>query len=104
MHRQSGRARQKLRRFLFIETKTEGEPLTVGQDILLRALSFVPGFTVVLIRGPNSCPEHVTIFRRGGFQSEPTSREDFQQRVDRWYDATNEGKPKHQVRTAKTRS
>ena len=72
--------------FLYLETKRPDEILSDGQKILLLKLSYVPRFTVLLIRGPHSYPQTVTIIKNGGWaEPEETDRDKFQLRVDAWY-------------------
>ena len=77
-------------KFLFIETKRLDEILSDGQKLLLFALSKLPSMTVWLVRGPQSYPQAITIIK-GGQWSEPeeTNREQFQTRVDAWYEKAN---------------
>jgi hypothetical protein len=78
-------------RFLFIETKTDDEELPDGQKIALQALSKVPGFTVIIVRGPKGFPKLVQTVTRGVWSTPgPSSREDVQTRVDKWYKLANE--------------
>ena len=75
---------------LFIETKGPLEPLTTGQRILLEALSSMNRVTVIILRGPKSFPETVTVFKRSAYAvDEPTSREDIQSRIDIWWAKAN---------------
>lgn len=72
--------------FLYIETKRTSEPVPVGQRILLGALSCVPRFTVIVLRGDNNIPSSLVRVLNGKFcAEEPTTREHFQERVDRWF-------------------
>lgn len=76
--------------FLFIETKAEDENLTWGQQILLEALSMLPRFTVLVVRGPKSWPtEYVEVKRGDWSETITTDREDFQRRVDQWFERAN---------------
>lgn len=80
-------------RFLFIETKAPHEALPVGQERLLKELSYLERFTVVLLEGPKSWPEKMERFYFGGRYPRATNREQFQGFVDRWF-ATAEGEMK----------
>ncbi len=72
--------------FLIFETKKPDEELSLGQDITLKALSKKPGFTVILIRGEESCPQSYSVCLHGEWQeSIETSRGDFAKRVKRWF-------------------
>ena len=74
--------------FLFIETKAPDEPLTQGQEILLRELSRLPRWKVVVLFGEKGYPEALRLVKDGATGgAEETSREDFQRRVDGWYEA-----------------
>ena len=76
--------------FLFIETKGLDEPLTQGQRIMLTALSQQPKHRVVVIYGEKGYPEILQRFSKGELLGrQETSREDFQRRVDGWFDAAN---------------
>ncbi len=78
---------ERRRHFLFIETKGPDELLSDGQKLLLTALSCVPKFTVLLLRGPKSYPESISVIRSGEWDfPESTDRIDFQKRVDTWYE------------------
>lgn len=73
--------------FLYWETKNPDEGLAAGQRILLEQLSLVSVFTVLLVRG-KGYPETLQRVRHGKFgDAQETSREDFQRRVDAWYEA-----------------
>lgn len=77
-------------RFLFLETKAPGDEISVGQRILLSALSRVPGFTVLVLRGANGVPETLQRIIKGRWLApEPTDHETFQSRVSSWVDAAN---------------
>ena len=75
---------------LFIETKGMDEPLTVGQRILLEALSRIPKVTVVVLYGDKGFPEVMRRIDRGVHLGvEDTDRQDFQRRVDTWFARAN---------------
>ena len=81
---------ERAQHFLFIETKTEQEPITQGQRILLEQISCIPKFTVLLIRGPKSHPtELIRILRGRWSKPEATNREEIQRRIDSWFEAAN---------------
>ena len=76
--------------FLFIETKCLDEPLTQGQGIMLRALSHIPQMTVVVLYGEKGWPQYIRRIEGGELLAmEPTSRTEFQIRVDDWYGRAN---------------
>ena len=76
--------------FLFIETKRLGEPLMQGQRIMLTALSHQPNSLVVILYGKSGYPEILQRIHNGEFRDDQeTSREDFQRRVDVWFEAAN---------------
>ena len=76
--------------FLFMETKGLDEPLTQGQRIMLTALSHQPRTLVVVLYGKKGYPEILQRIRKGEFLGvQDTDREDFQRRVDTWFDAAN---------------
>jgi hypothetical protein len=83
---------ERARRFLFMETKGTNEQLPEGQRILLEQLSFVPGFTVLLVRGPKGHPAQISSCY-GGVWTEPeeSNRNLFQAEVDRWFASANRG-------------
>jgi hypothetical protein len=82
------------RRFLFMETKGRTEELLPGQKIMLEQLSSVPGFTVLLVRGPKGHPEQVSQCRNGDWmEAQDSDRALFQSRVDSWFAAANGGAP-----------
>lgn len=73
-------------RFLWIEWKEEAEIVSDGQKILMDQLSYVPGFTVLVLRGTGGVPSTVTQIKRGeiGFP-EQVDAENFQLRLDAWF-------------------
>lgn len=76
--------------WLYTETKRPGELLTEGQKFMLKALSSVQGFTVLIIRGPQSQPEELIVVKNGQFGwPEQTDRQKFQERIDDWYKRAN---------------
>jgi len=76
--------------FLFIETKGKDDPVPKGQQILLEALSRIPRAAVVLLRGDKGYPSQLQRVKHGRFEGvEKTSREDFQRRLDIWFDYAN---------------
>jgi hypothetical protein len=77
-------------KFLWMEWKEITEALPMGQRLMIEALSRVPGFTVLVLRGRGGYPETLEHVRHGdwGF-IQRTSAEDFQRRVDAWYEAAN---------------
>jgi hypothetical protein len=81
-------------RFFYLETKGPEEDVPDGQQRLLTQLSCVPGFTVVLLRGPKSYPETVITIERGSWGlPEPTDRQRFQRRIDDWHTRVNKKGP-----------
>lgn len=77
--------------FIFIETKTINEPLTLGQEILLKELSKVNKFTVILLRGETGLPVELTIYKNGKQGAkEMTNKKLFQNRVDTWFEIAND--------------
>lgn len=88
-------------RFLFMETKTGSEPLWDGQALMLGRLSHVPGFTVIVVRGPKGEPATVARIAAGiEYPEEPTSRADMQRRVDDWFVAANAANPLNRLDVA----
>ena len=76
--------------FLFLETKRSDEELTMGQRILLEALSSLPKFTVILLRGPRGHPQSLQRIRQGVWnEEEPCNREEFQRRLNGWFCTVN---------------
>ena len=76
--------------FLFIETKGLNEPLTQGQRIMLTALSHQPRTHVVILYGKKGYPEILQRIHKGEFRGvQETDREDFQRRIDVWFDTAN---------------
>lgn len=79
------------RQFLIIETKGPDEPLSLGQRILLCGLAAAPHFTVWILRGPRSVPQHIYVVQPGNDAADliqpfydETSRADIQRRVNVW--------------------
>ncbi len=66
------------------------EPLTQGQRIMLLALSKQPNTEVVVLYGDKGQPEVLQRIHKGEFRGiQETNREDFQHRVDVWFDSVN---------------
>lgn len=81
---------ERRRHFLFIETKGMDEPLTVGQRIMLVALSHQPRTLVVVLYGDKGYPEILQRINKGEILGvQETDREDFQRRIDTWYEKAN---------------
>lgn len=78
-------------RFLFGEFKRPDEKLSVGQEILLQALSRKPGFSVFIATGWNEGTslviEQLTVIRNGVWTVEPCDLEQFKQRIRDWFAA-----------------
>jgi hypothetical protein len=77
---------ERKRRFLIIEWKEEGEPLTVGQEIMLEAMSYLPSHTVLILYGRGGIPSRYVRLLNGTYRCpEDCDKEKFQQRLDAWF-------------------
>jgi len=77
-------------KFLWIEWKETDELLTDGQRILAEQLSRIHGFTVLVVRGNAGSPTTLErVFAGEWGDVKKTNKEDFQTRLDAWFEAAN---------------
>lgn len=77
-------------KFLYMEWKRENEITTQGQEILLKALSEVDKFTVLVVIHDGGIPfQYVEVCSSHIGRLKDTNKPDFQKRIDSWYKMAN---------------